>query len=348
MVGRLFDLDSGKCEELGAGRKTTSCQKIYITFFATSAESCMSSRYYFIFLSIILSACSPGEDVDAPVPVREPDAPSVDGRPVIRFGVVSRNNPILMYRSYQPIMDYLSAHTPYRFELKLGKSYRNAVELLENGETDMAYLDGVTYLMAHEQFGALPLVKSLNEEGEPFYRSVFIVRKDSPLRDLADLKGHSLALGSGYSTSGNLIPRCELARIGIVLEGLEEFAYLPHHNLVARKVLEGEFDAGVVKDAVARKYKEKGLRFLFFSEPIPSHPLTVRPDLSDSVKQAVVEVMLGLSSVDGEQREEMEGWDEEFRYGFVPASDADYEPLRQKMNELPGGCSQGCHGQRSF
>ena len=308
----------------------------------------MSSRYLNVFLSITLLACSPGEDRDVPVPVRERDAFPVDERPVVRFGVVSRNNPILMYRSYQPIMDYLSAHTPYRFELKLGKSYRDAVELLDNGETDMAYLDGVTYLMAHEQFGALPLVKSLNEEGEPFYRSVFIVREDSPLRDLADLKGHSLALGSGYSTSGNLIPRCELARIGIVLEELRNFAYVPHHDLVARKVLEGEFDAGVVKDAIARKYKEKGLRALFFSEPIPSHPLTVRPDFPDSVRQVVVEVMLGLSSVGGEQREEMREWDEEFRYGFVPASDADYRPLRQKMIDLPGGCSQGCHGQKSF
>lgn len=283
-----------------------------------------------------------------PVPVRQGDASAVDERPVIRFGVVSRYNPILMYRTYQPIMDYLSAHTPYRFELKPGKTYRDAVELLEKGETDVAYLDGVTYLMAHEQFGALPLVKSLNEEGEPFYRSVFIVREDSPLRDLADLKGHSLALGSGYSTSGNLIPRCELARIGIVLEELEDFAYLPHHDLVARKVLEGDFDAGVMKDAVAHKFKNKGLRFLFFSEPIPSHPLTIRPDFPDSVRKAVVQGMLGLSTVDSAWREEMEGWDEEFRYGFVPASDADYEPLRQKMNDLPGGCSQGCHEQRNF
>jgi len=308
----------------------------------------MVLRYLYIFLSVALFACSPGKDRSAPALGRKLDASVVDERPVIRFGVVSRYNPIIMYRSYQPIMDYLSARTSYRFELKLGKTYLDAVELLERGETDVAYLDGIIYLMAHEQFGALPLVKSVNEAGEPFYGSIFIVREDSPLRDLADIKGHSLALGSGHSTSGNLIPCHELARIGIGLEDLEDFAYLPHHDLVARKVLEGEFDVGVVKDAVARKYKEKGLRFLFFSDPIPSHPLTVRPDLPDSVKQAIVEVMLGLSAADGERREEMEGWDEEFRYGFVPASDADYRPLRQKMNDLPGGCSQRCHGQKSF
>jgi len=305
-------------------------------------------RRGYVFLAIALFACSPDENRNEPVTGRELDASVVEEQPVVRFGVVSRYNPIIMYRSYQPIMDYLSARTPYRFELKLGKTYRDAVELLERGETDVAYLDGVIYLMAHKQLGALPLLKSLNGVGEPFYRSIFIVREDSPLRELADLKGHTLALGSGYSTSGNLIPRHEMARIGMGLEDLEDFAYIPHHDLVARKVLEGEFDAGVVKDGVARKYKQKGLRFLFISEPIPGHPLTVHPDLPDSVSQAVVEVMLGLSSVSSEQREEMEEWDEEFRHGFVPASDADYQPLRQKMNDLPGGCSQGCHGQRSF
>jgi phosphonate transport system substrate-binding protein len=33
-------------------------------------------------------------------------------KPVIRFGVIPRYNPLVMYKRYQPIMDYLTAETP--------------------------------------------------------------------------------------------------------------------------------------------------------------------------------------------------------------------------------------------
>jgi len=97
-------------------------------------------------------------------------APVADTRPVLRFGVISRYNPVLMYRLYQPLVDYLSARTPYRVELVLGKTYRDAVRFLGEGRTDIAYLGGVTYLMARVQFGARPLAKPLNPDGEATYR----------------------------------------------------------------------------------------------------------------------------------------------------------------------------------
>ena len=315
----------------------------------------MNSKYHRFLLLALLWACaspepqevSPGAQEVSPR-AQEQDLHAVDARPVIRFGVISRYNPILMYRNYQPIMDYLSARTPYRFELKLGRTYRDAVRYLEEGETDIASLGGITYLMAHARFGARPLVKPLAPDGRPFYRSVFIVREESPLRSLADLRGHSLALGSGYSTSGNVIPRYELARAGVRLEDLERVENLPHHDLVAKAVLEGLFDAGAVKDVVAYQYRFKGLRFIHFSGPIPSVPLTIRPDLPDTIARAVVEALVSLEADDPLDRERMESWDPEFRYGFVVAKDADYESLRQKLDQIPGGCAQGCHEKRSF
>lgn len=42
---------------------------------------------------------------------------------IIHFGIIPRYNPMIMYQNYQPIMDYLTQTTPYRFELKLASSY---------------------------------------------------------------------------------------------------------------------------------------------------------------------------------------------------------------------------------
>lgn len=296
-------------------------------------------------LTALMGCGSPPErqaaDGDEPSPV-------ADERPLLRLGVISRYNPILMYRTYQPLADYLSANTPYRFELALGRTYRDAVRLLESGSTDLACLGGVTYLMAREQFGARPLVKPLNVEGRPEYRSAFAVREGSPIGSLADLPGHSLALGSGYSTAGNLVPRLELARAGVRLEDLSHFAYLSHHEQVAAQVLSGAFDAGAMKDEVARHFSSRGLRIIHLSEAIPSVPVTARPDLPDSVTSILIKALLSLQPGDLPGGGAVPSWNAEYQYGFVPAVDGDYEPLRQTLSLIPGGCAQGCHEQRAF
>lgn len=79
-------------------------------------------------------------------------------------------------------MDYLSRETPYHFELKLGKTYEDAVNFLETGQMQMASLGAVTYLEAHARFNAVPILRSLNEDGQPFYRSLLVMRAESPVQ----------------------------------------------------------------------------------------------------------------------------------------------------------------------
>lgn len=204
--------------------------------------------------------------------------PSENNKKVIKFGVISRYNPYIMYLGYQPIVDYLTRHTPYKFELKLSKSYRQAVKFLKKGVVDIASLGSVTYLEAHKEFGAIPVIHPLNSRGRPYYHSIIITRIDSPIKSLKDLKDRSFAFASIHSTSGNLIPRYYLAQNGIHLDDLRDYVNLKHHDSVAEAVLKGQYDAGAVKDIIAYKYQKKGLRFLYISPPIPSVPISVRPD----------------------------------------------------------------------
>lgn len=90
-------------------------------------------------------------------------------KPVVRFGVIPRYNPMIMYRSYQPLMDYLTENTPYRFELKLSRDYTEAVELLRQGVASIASLGDVTFAEACTQFGARPVIKPLNAAAMPTY-----------------------------------------------------------------------------------------------------------------------------------------------------------------------------------
>jgi len=42
----------------------------------------------------------------------------------IPFGFCPKYNPRIMYRLYQPFIDYLNESTPYQFEMKLSRVYQ--------------------------------------------------------------------------------------------------------------------------------------------------------------------------------------------------------------------------------
>ena len=264
-------------------------------------------------------------------------------KPLIRFGVIPRYNPLVMYKRYQPIMDYLTAETPYRFELKISKDYPEAVRFLQQGVTQVSSLGDVTFVEASTQYAAIPILKPRNKDGLPSYRSAIIVRVDSPLKDIKELRGKTMAFGSLHSTSGNLIPRYLLWENGVGMRDLKSFTNLQHHDAVAKAILKGQYDAGAVKDVVAEKYKSHGLRILAWSAPIPSVPLVVRKDAPPGLIKTLTAALLKLDITNPEHQKMMQTWDDEFRYGFAPATKGDYQGIFRMIRDIPHGCGIGCH-----
>ncbi len=264
-------------------------------------------------------------------------------KPLIRFGVIPRYNPVVMYKRYQPIMDYLTQNTPYRFELTISRDYPEAVRYLRDGVTQISSLGDVTFTEASTLYGAIPILKPLNEDGTPYYRSAIIVPHGSPLKSLQDLKDNTVVFGSPHSTSGNLIPRYMLWNSGIRLQDLALFTNLKHHDAVAKAVLKGQYDAGAVKDVIAKKYMNYGLRVLAYSEPLPSVPFVVRKEASPEFIGAVKKALLKLDRNNLEHRKIMSTWDDEFKYGFAEANSSDYRKIFSMIREIPTGCGYGCH-----
>ena len=303
-----------------------------VTSMSTSGRQSFRSLFVFglhICLSIWLTACGNVElDSQTPPAANPPQISADTSKPVIYFGGISRYNPRIMFEEYQPIMDYLSAETDFQFELKLGKSYEDAVQFLCSGEVTIASLGGLTYLQTHDLCNAIPILRPLNKEGKPSYHSVIVVRKDSPIRTLTELRGHSFAFASVHSTSGNLMPRYVLAEAGVSLTELSRYQNLKHHDDVARAVIRGDFEAGALKDIIAYRYLDKGLRIIHISQPIPSVPLVVRPDCDPQLVEAVKQALLKIDPRKPGQSAQLALWNEEFRYGFTEASDSDYDVLR--------------------
>lgn len=303
--------------------------------------------FFAVFLALICACRQQPQDQIKTAPASA-ISDETGEKPVVYFGVISRYNPRIMFEEYQPIMDYLTRETPYKFELKLGKTYEDAVEYLHNGDVQVASLGAVTYLESHALYNAVPILRPLNRYGKPTYQSLVVVREESPFKKLSDLKGHTFAFASIHSTSGNLIPRYYLAQAGIHLKDLKKFENLKHHDSVAKAVLTGEFEAGAVKDIIAYKYLDKGLRILYASDPIPSVPLVVRKDFDPQLVAAIKNALLKIDPNNPEMKKELRRWNAEFQHGFVETSDKDYVGIRTLLNEIPQRCGGSCHPARIF
>jgi len=268
---------------------------------------------------------------------------AANGKPVVYFGVIPRYNPMVMYRNYQPIMDYLTEKTSYHFELKLARSYTETVKALRTGVTQIASLGAVTFIEANRDFGAQPILKPLNVHSKSYYRSIIIVPEDSPVEGLSDLRGKRFAFGDPHSTSGNLIPRHYLYTHGVTLFDFGSYDNLESHDAVVKAVLKGKADAGAVKDVVAQRYLQHGLRFLASSDPIPSVPIVVRKDAPAQLVKETKQALLAIDANDPEMAARMKNWDPEFRFGFTEATIDDYRHVIEIMEGVREGCGVRCH-----
>jgi len=261
----------------------------------------------------------------------------------VYFGVIPRDNPRIMFEKYQPLLDYLSEKTPYTYELILRKNYEETVDSLGNGKIDVALLGPLTYLEARAKYGAIAVLKPKGIDGSATYKSVIIKRRDLPIRGLSEIKGKSLAFSASKSTSGNLIPRYLLANSGIHLSDLKNYANFDYHDSVVKAVLKGQYDAGAVRDSVAKKYMKLGIEIMAESPAIPTGPLVIGRGTSFSVGENIKKALLELDPSNPRHQNILRRLDDDLKNGFTEASDNDYAEIRAKINAVPQTCGKGCH-----
>jgi phosphonate transport system substrate-binding protein len=185
-------------------------------------------------------------------------------KPVVYISVISRYPPNIIYSGYQPMLDYLTSQTSYRFELKLCEDYNQAVQLLMKKEVAAAFLGSYVYIKARSEFGVIPILKPLNRNFEPFSRSVLFTSSAKNIYSINDLKNKKLALPSKSSYSSNWLLQYEFKKHNIHPGDLGEIVNFPHHQGVIQNVLNELFDAGVTREYLIKRIQNRNIRILMY------------------------------------------------------------------------------------
>lgn len=198
---------------------------------------------------------------------------------------------------------YLSQQTGVSVSLRRCKDYIEAMNALADGSAQIGWLGSFAYrelLDRHDQIEEFA-VGVPKGKSAPNYHSAFIVRPDSDVRMLTDVRNTSIAIGDEHSTSGYDVPKRELADVGIDIENESAFKSVisvANHDEAIRAVLEGRADVAPVSSVnlaqmiISGAINSNSFRIIHQSPDIPGAPLVYARDLDEEFKQKLKRLVL--------------------------------------------------------
>lgn len=237
-----------------------------------------------------------------------------------------------LVKRYAPLAEHLGRQLGRPVVLEIGSSYDTHIHKIANSLVDIAFMGPASYVKLFSQYGKRPLLAAFKTKEGKFFHGHIMVRKDSPIASLAQLKGKRFVFGDRASTLSHIVPRHMLLKAGIEVKDFSQVSYVANHDNIALGILAGTFDAGAVKEEVFLQYQPQGLRSLARSAPITDHVFIARDNLPKEIVQALRKAFLQLSD-SAEGRQIISGMRSDV-IALVPADDRDFDVLRTIMEEL--------------
>jgi phosphonate transport system substrate-binding protein len=247
----------------------------------------------------------------------------------LSFGVYQTDRATVMYKQFTPFLEALQddmsarLETPCDIELRIFKTYDDAIEALVQGSVDFVHFGPASYVTAKARNPAIELLAMEHDNGQKTCKGVIVVQKNSPIRTFEDLRGKRFAFGDRNSTIGRYLVQAELVAHGIYARDLPGSKYLDRHDQVASAVEHGDFDAGSVKASTFAKVNEKGTLRVLATFDTMTKPVVARALLDRAVFHALQQSLFACK-VDSYFKAEMIS-------GFMSASDEDYKLVRDGM-----------------
>ncbi|MCI0536102.1 MAG: phosphate/phosphite/phosphonate ABC transporter substrate-binding protein [Verrucomicrobiales bacterium] len=228
----------------------------------------------------------------------------------LKIAFISYANPQQVVKDSEAIAEYLEPRLGVPVKGFVTLDYGSSIEAMRSGKADVAFVDPLAFMMAHEQFGAKPILLEVYAGG-PRYHSCIWVRKDSGLRDLKDLRGKKIAFADQVDMSGHLLPRDTFGQSGL-FEGdrmgskfFKQVYFAGGDEQAMRALFNGFVDAaGVSQYAINLLQPDEQRQIVSVAQSIesPSHLAMVRPGLEAVTVDRLKQALLALDKHDSGDR----------------------------------------------
>ncbi|MGM0952312.1 MAG: putative selenate ABC transporter substrate-binding protein [Pseudomonadota bacterium] len=259
------------------------------------------------------------------------------------FTAIPDQDETKLVERFSGVADYLSEELDMEVRYIPVKSYAAAVSAFRNNQVQLAWFGGLSGVQARRLVPGSEAIAQ-GEEDQAF-QTYFIANTSTgiePADELSDLeeslRGQTLTFGSKGSTSGRLMPEFHIRdTFGAAPDEIfSRVGFSGNHTRTLRLVEAGTYQVGALNFQVWEKELANGnvdtdaVQVIWETPPYPDYQWTIRGDVNerfgDGFKEKVTEALLAM-----DDPELLESFP---RSGFIPASNDDYEPIRETAESI--------------
>lgn len=249
-----------------------------------------------------------------------------------RFGVHPLHNPERLFEVYGPIADLLNARIPEaHFTLEASRNYEEYDKKLYSRHFDLA-LPNPFQTVNSLKHGYRVFGKMGDDD---MFRGIFIVRKDSRIQNVADLKGKAVSFPAKTALAATMMPQYYLHEKGLPLNAYEA-RYVGSQESSIMNVYLGNTAAGATWPPpwIAFKNQHRDLadqlKIQWMTDPMVNNSLVARDDFPADLLKKVSEVLFSLQN----SKEGREMLTRIPLSRFEAASDATYKPVNEFIEKF--------------
>ena len=295
------------------------------------------------FLLVMLLACLLMTSACSSNSKGSDEADSSEETTSLTVQFVPTNNDGSMDAKVKPFEEYLSNALGCEVTVTMATDYSTIVEAMASGKVDIGIMPPAAYVQARSQGAAKAILSSsltdYDENEQPIsgstansFKGEVLVRADSDMTGLADLKGKTIATLSASSASGYIYPVAEMKDLGI--DPTTDCTIVTVNDIPSEitAVLNGQADAAFVFEGARYVFSSKfenndlftDLKVLYLTEgDIPNDAIAVLPTMSEEMQEKVKEVFLNMAN-DEDGKEAMTMWG---HTAYTEADEAAYDTI---------------------
>ena len=220
---------------------------------------------------------------------------------VYTFDVVPQLTAAKIYTTWSPLLQRVGQEAGLCFELRVSSTIPEFEQKLLKGEPEFVFLNPYHAVLAQQKKKYQPLLA----DSEDLLTGILVVRADSPIKSLDELKGQNISFPAPNSFAASLLIRAELAKRKIDTNPV----FVKTHSNVYRSVIGKDAIAGGgVNNTLDNEAPEvrQQLRVLFETQAYTPHPVATHPSVAGAVRERFLKAMLKLTQ-DEEGRKLLDG-----------------------------------------
>ena len=239
---------------------------------------------------------------------------------------------------YVSLIKIVNKLTGFKINFIKVTDYNAAVEAMRADRAHIAWYGGKTYIKAAELANAEAFAAGVRPgEEDAGYYTYFVVRNDSKIKKFLEVEGKILSLNSIGSTSGDLIPQVELAKINLSIKNKKHFKnvfYAGSHDACLLAVINKKADiCGMSsRNFEARladgTFNKIDVRIIHKSDKVPPPPLAYSKKIPIEDRKKIKSAVL-----EAHKYGEIGGYGGKMSH-YISVEDSDYDVLRNVVRFL--------------